>query len=117
MDDDDDNDVELCPGEILERNKWDLMEILTSILEDEGMEEITEETLEELNDQLSFVLRMIIQQGIKFADKNNHQSLTAFDIKLGMKSKGVPPMLDFPLEERNQADNAVINLGVRYPIR
>ena len=117
MDDDDDNYVELFSTEILERNKLDLMEVLISILEEEGVEEMNEETLEELNDQLSFVLKMIVQQSIKFADKNNHQSLTAFDIKLGMKSKGVPPMLDFPMDKRNQMDKEVINLEVRYPMR
>ena len=60
-----------------------------------GISDLSEESLEVVSENSTFVLKLIIQDSLKFLAKNNHRKLSTFDIECALKIRGIEPLLGF----------------------
>lgn len=60
-----------------------------------GEPDLSDESLEIMSESASFVLKLVIQDSLKFLAKNNHTKLSTFDVECSMKIRGIEPLLGF----------------------
>ena len=82
-------------SKMLEEKEFEMPDLMQLIAKSHGISQLSIDTYSEISDSVAFVLKLIINQSLKFMDKNNHLRLTVEDIGFGMKSLGVEPIFSF----------------------
>lgn len=91
----DESAIDNVDSKMLEGKELEMADLMQLIAKSHGISQLSNDSYNEISDSVTFVLKLIINQSLKFMDKNNHLRLTVEDIGFGMKSLGVEPVFSF----------------------
>ena len=74
-------------------------ESIKVMAESVGISDMNDRSLEVLSESATFVLKLLIQDSLKFLAKNNNTKLTTFDFECSMRIRGLQPLLGFHSKE------------------
>lgn len=94
MDDSSDSEQE-GDNHTFESYKPAFIDCIKLTAEIQGASNLSEDVFEEIYENCIYLVKLIIQQSVKFMDKNNHIKMTPDDVRFGMKSRGIEPLYGY----------------------